>query len=82
MKRKVLLSSFFVICVLLFDITAFAQTQDYYSEQYEASGAQELKEYLGEETEDFLESIGCGEIAPEGIMGLSVQSVFDAVPRE
>lgn len=79
MKRKALLSSFLVICVLLFDITAFAQTQDYYSEQYEASGAQELKEYLGEETEDFLESIGCGEIAPEGLMGLSVQSVFNAV---
>lgn len=79
MKRKFVLAAMFFACFFWFDFTAFAQTQDYYAEQYEASGAGELKEYLGDETEDFLESIGCDEITPDGMLGLSAESVFNAM---
>lgn len=79
MKRKTVLTALFIALILLFDVKAAAQPVDYYAEQFEASGADKLKDYLGEETEDFLESIGCGEITPDGILGLSVKSVFEAL---
>lgn len=79
MKRKIIFTVAFLICFLLLDVKAFAQTQDYYKEQYEASGAQELKEYLSEDTQDFLEAIGCGEITPDGVLSLSPESVVNAL---
>lgn len=79
MKRKVILTAIIFICFFAADLTAFAQTEDYYKEQYEVSGAQALKEYLGEETEDFLESIGCGDISPDAMLGFSAKSVFEAL---
>ncbi len=79
MKRKIIFTAVFVVFFFLLDIKAFAQTRDFYKEQYEASGAQELKEYLNGDTQDFLEAIGCGEITPDGVLGLSPESVINAL---
>ncbi len=52
---------------------------EYYSSQYEASGASELSDYLDESSKDYLEAIGCDAADIDGIMSFSLGSVFETV---
>lgn len=74
MKRKILLS---LIFLLLFSVNAYgANTDDYYENSLEASGAKELADYLSDETKDYLEKLGCGDMDFEKILDVSPKSVF------
>ena len=61
----------------VFSVTAYGTNIDeYYKEGLEASGADELSEYLSDETNDYLNRLGCGEIEFEKILDISPQTVF------
>lgn len=75
--KKILCLITFVFMFAVFSVTAYGTNIDeYYEEGLEASGADELSEYLSDETNDYLNRLGCGEIEFEKILDISPQTVF------
>ena len=68
---------FFLIPVFLifFTVPAFANVDEYGKDWLETSGANELSEYLSEETRDYLKKIGCEDVEFERIFDVSFSSV-------
>ncbi len=54
-----------------------ANTDEYYKEQLEASGAADLSNYLSEETQGYLKKLGCEDIEFEKILEVSPKAVFE-----
>lgn len=77
-KIKVIL--LFLIIFSGFTHSAYAKNIDeYYNDGLEASGATELSEYLSEETEEYLEKLGCEDIELQKILDLTPAAVFNLV---
>ncbi len=75
----------YVIPVLLFILFVFsvqasaANIDEYNGDSLEACGADELSEYLSDETEDYLEKIGCDDIDFEKMLDVSPKVVFQLI---
>lgn len=68
----------FLVLFLTFSVTAYGGNVDeYYEDSLEASGAQELYDYLSDDAEEYLEKLGCDEINPEKLLDISLSSVVD-----
>ncbi len=66
-----------LILIFLFSVNACASnTDEYYEDSLDASGAKELADYLSDETEDYLERLGCDDLDFEKILSVSPESVF------
>lgn len=71
---------FVFVLILLISPKAFAvNTDDYYEKGLEASGAYELAEKLSDETKEYMEKIGFGEIGFENILETSPKAIFSAI---
>ncbi len=67
-----------IIIFLFFNIKAYAvNTDEYFKDGLESSGAYELSEFLDDETLDYLEKLGLDEIEYEKLLSVSPQSVFE-----
>ncbi len=74
MKKIVL----FIILASVFFVPSYAANIDeYFEEQLEASGAKELSDYLGDETSDYLEKLGCGDMEFEKLFDVSGADVVN-----
>lgn len=75
----------YVIPVLLFILFVFsvqasaANIDEYNGDSLEACGADELSEYLSDETEDYLEKIGCDDIDFEKMLDVSPKVIFQLI---
>lgn len=70
----------FVILILSFSVPSYAVNVDeYYKDQLEASGAKELSDYLSDETADYLEKLGFGDMEFEKLLGISPDAVFSLI---
>ncbi len=71
----------FLIVVLLLSALSpralAANIDEYYKDQLEASGAEDLSDYLSEETRGYLKKIGCDDIEFEKILNVSPSAVFE-----
>lgn len=84
MIKRILTAAAVLLLIPLFNIRACANTeyydaQKYYDEQFEASGASELSEYLDNNTKEYLEKLGCSEAEYEGVTSFSLEAVFDVL---
>lgn len=71
---------FVFILILLISPDAYAvNTDDYYKKGLEASGADKLAEKLSDETKEYMEKIGFGEIGFENILEASPEAIFSAI---
>ena len=61
--------------LLLLSVPSFANVDDYGKDWLESSGANELSEYLTDETSEYLKKLGCEEIEFEKIFDISLSSV-------
>ena len=61
----------FLMC--FFAVSAFSFTD----EELELSGANELSEFLSEETLDYMKKLGCEEIEFEKMLGVSPTAIFE-----
>jgi len=72
-----------LICFLMisaFSLQAYASNIDEYAkDSLEACGADELSDYLSDETKGYLEKIGCGDIDFEKMLDLSPEVIFELV---
>ncbi len=57
----------------------YADSENLYKEQFEASGADKLAEYLDKNTREYLRDIGCEEPDYNGILDFSLKSVVDVL---
>lgn len=77
-KITAILISIFVLSAI--PLQAYASNIDEYTEEsLEACGADELSEYLTEETEGYLEKIGCDEIDFEKMLDVSPKVIFELI---
>lgn len=74
-------SAFMLLLILFFSLgtTAYANVDEYGNDWLESSGANELSEYLTEETSEYLKKLGCEDIEFEKIFGISLSSVTDLI---
>lgn len=81
MKHKKAFTLFlFLLFFLAFGFKADAVNIDeYYEEQLEASGASELSDYLSQETQGYLDELGCGDMEFEKILDVSPKSIFEMI---
>lgn len=77
--KRIATISIIVMLILFLSPHASANTDEYYSEQLEASGAADLSDYLSEETLDYMRKIGCENIEFEKILDVSLESVFELI---
>ena len=74
MILKIIASLFLM---LFFSVNTYgANVDDYYEDVLEESGAKELADYLSDETEGYLDKLGCGDMNFEKILEVSPESVF------
>ncbi len=77
-KLKTILAA--VLLVFIMQNFAYGVNIDEYNKDpIEASGADELSEYLSEEAKGYLEAIGCDELDFEKILSVSPKSIFELV---
>ena len=75
----------YVIPVLIFILFVFsvqasaANIDEYNGDSLEACGADELSEYLSDETADYLEKIGCDDIDFEKMLDVSPKVIFQLI---
>lgn len=70
----------FFLLITIFALPSYAENIDeYYKDGLEASGAGELSDYLSNETADYLEKLGCGDMEFEKILEISPSAVFDLI---
>ena len=66
------------LMLCFFTVTAYGSNIDEYADDgLEASGADELSEYLSDETKEYLEKLGCGDIEFETLLDVSPKAVFE-----
>ena len=71
---KIIIAALFI---LNFGVCAYAvNTDDYYKDPLEASGADKLSESLSPQAREFLEKLGCEDIEFEKILDVSPKTVF------
>lgn len=71
---KIIIAALFI---LNFGVCAYAvNTDDYYKDRLEASGADKLSESLSPQAREFLEKLGCEDIEFEKILDVSPKTVF------
>ena len=77
--KKISAFLLFVILFFSFGATAFANVDEYGNDWLESSGANELSEYLTDETSDYLKKLGCEDIEFEKIFSVSLSSVTELI---
>lgn len=79
MKKTTVILAFLMI-ISLIPLQAHASNIDEYAKEgLEACGADELSDYLSEETEEYLKKIGCGEIDFEKMLDVSPKAIFELI---
>ena len=68
-----------VIAVFLLNIKAYAVNTDAYKDGLDASGANELSDYLEEEAFDYLKKLGLEEIEYEKLLSVSPSAIFELI---
>lgn len=77
MKKAVFRALSALIFLAIFTLPSFAaNTDEYYKDQLEASGAKELSELLDDETKDYLERVGCGDMDFATMLDSSPKAIF------
>lgn len=84
MIKRILTVAVTLLLIPLFNVQACAKTdysdaKKYYDEQFEASGASELSDFLDKNSKEYLEKLGCSEAEYESVMSFSIKSVFDVL---
>ena len=79
MNKKTKVVLLIMAMLLLLNIKAYANVDEYGKDWLEASGANGLSDYLTEETREYLKKIGCEDIEFEKIMGVSFSSVTELI---
>lgn len=75
MKKVIIV---FVILISLFSLPSYASnTDEYYEDCLEASGAKELSDYLSKETSEYLEKLGLSDIDFEKMSQFSLGALAD-----
>ena len=60
----------FIIILFLINVTAYANVDEYQKDWLEASGANELSEYLTDDTRNYLKKLGCEDVEFEKIFDI------------
>lgn len=78
MKRKII---FIIIFLFAFSFSVSAETEakEFYKEQYDLSGADEINDSLPKETKDFLEQNDISPNKPDWVNNLSTENVFSHI---
>ena len=77
MKKAVFRALSALIFLAIFTLPSFAaNTDEYYKDQLEASGAKELSELLDDDTKDYLERVGCGDMDFATMLDSSPKAIF------
>ena len=77
MKKAIFRALSALIFLAIFTLPSFAaNTDEYYKDQLEASGAKELSELLDDETKDYLERVGCGDMDFATMLDSSPKAIF------
>ncbi len=69
----------FMMLLSVMNTNAYANIDEYGSDWFETSGANELSEQLSEDTRDYLKKLGCEDIEFENIFDVSFSSVADLI---
>lgn len=76
--KKILYIPLLIVMFSAFSVNVYGVNIDEYAENgLEASGADKLSEYLSEDTKEYLEKLGCGDIEFEALLDVSPKSVFE-----
>lgn len=76
--KKISYILFIFLLFAVFPVSAHAaNTDEYYKDRLEASGADELSGYLSDETNGYLNKLGCGDIDFEKILDVSPKAIFE-----
>ena len=68
----------FILIVSVFSLPSYAaNTDEYYEDRLEASGAKELSDYLSKDTSEYLEKLGFKDVDFEKMSEFSLDAVFD-----
>lgn len=79
MKYKKTTAFLLFIILFLLNVTAYANVDEYQKDWLEASGANELSEYLTDDTRNYLEKLGCEDVEFEKIFDISFSSVTELI---
>ena len=75
MRKLVLI----ILFCFAFSLGVKAEETDLYGEQYEISGAEEIKDFLDDETKDFLEKNNLDPKNPDWVNSLSQENIFSHI---
>ena len=70
---------FIILFSFLLALPVAAQDTDYYKEQYEMSGVEEIKQYIDEDSLDFLEENGLDPQNPTWVNSLNTKNIFSHI---
>ena len=77
MIRKIICT---IVFILLFSFSVGAEsTDDFYSQQYEISGAEDLSDALPDETREFMDENGISPSDPDFVNSLNPENVFSHI---
>ena len=79
MNKKAKVVLLITVILLMINIKAYANVDEYGKDWLEASGANGLSDYLTEETREYLKKIGCEDVEFEKIMDVSFSSVTELI---
>ena len=77
--KKALIVIMSVLLILSIKLTANANVDVYGNDWFETSGANELSEYLTDETKDYLKKIGCEDVDFERLSDVSFSSIIELI---
>ena len=80
MKKRWLFCLLFFLLSCLLPAPVFAaqeEAEQYYQDQMEASGADQLPDYLPEEAKKIMGDLGVGDLSQEGIINLSPEQILE-----
>lgn len=75
-KRKLMCVSI-ILFMFCFALTAYAENEDFFQNQMESSGANDLFDNLSDEQKEMLEELGITGLSPESFLNVSPRKVFD-----
>lgn len=66
-----------ILLMFCFSVTASAENRDFFQEQMETTGANDLFDNLTDEQKEMLEELGITKLTPEAFLSVSPRKVFD-----
>ena len=77
--KKLIFFLLTLILIILFSFSSIAISDDYFEEQIESSGANELFDNLNDEQKELLEKLGVSKVDSESFLSISPHKVFDLI---